>query len=496
MQVIEILGYFLVSIYTIALIYVSFFCLSQLHLLLKYLGVKRNLPISLSLQRTEMRLPSVTIQLPVFNEKYVVGRLIDNIILLKYPKEKLEIQILDDSNDETKELIQQKVAEYSNQGFNIKYLHRFDRTGFKAGALKEGMKHATGEFIAIFDADFLPENDFLIKTIPSFADPQIGVVQTRWEHINQKDSLLTEIQAFQLNVHFTVEQKGRYNAGYMLQFNGTAGLWRKSCIEDAGGWEADTLTEDLDLSYRAQLKGWKIMYLEDVSAPAELPTEINGLKSQQFRWMKGGAETARKMLPKVWDSKIKLSYKIQATIHLLSSSIFLFVFILGVFSFPLLFFINPLGIDTGKFTVFLISLVSIVLVYFVANFQVALPKENKVLMALKFIFLFPVFLALSMGLAFHNSLAVLQGFAGKKSLFIRTPKYGINRKNDLRAKTSYSSKNRSWVSAGEGILSLYFSFAVYYGWTHDMREFLLFHIMLAFGYLTLFVYAIKSEITE
>lgn len=491
-----VFGYFLVIIYTLALIYVTFFCLSQLHLLFKYLGVKKTFLSNIAADNSGENLPLVTIQLPIFNEKYVAARLIDNIVRLQYPKDKLHIQVLDDSIDETRDIIDQKVSEYKKMGYDIVCRHRSDRSGFKAGALKEGMRYAKGNFIAIFDADFLPEHDFLIKTMSSFDDPEIGVVQTRWEHINQKDSLLTEMQAFQLNVHFTIEQQGRYNAGYMLQFNGTAGIWRKSCIVDAGGWEADTLTEDLDLSYRAQLKGWKIKYLEDVTAPAELPSEINGLKSQQFRWMKGGAETARKMLPKVWGSKINLIKKIQATIHLLSSSIFLFVFILGVFSFPLLFFINPLGINTGKFTIFLISLLAIVLVYFVANFQVAWPRENKIIMTIKFVLLFPVFLALSMGLAFHNSLAVIQGFSGAKSPFVRTPKYGINKKKFLPSKSNYFSKKMNWVSVGEGLLCIYFSFAVYYGWTHDMKEFLLFHIMLSFGYLILFVYAVKSKISE
>ena len=490
-----VVGYLLFIIYTVALCYVTFFCLMQLHLLFKYLQIKKVSNLDLENGNRKIEFPMVTIQLPVFNEKYVAARLIDNIMQLQYPKEKLEIQILDDSTDETRAIVEKKVLDYKNQGFLISSYHRENRSGFKAGALKEGMKWVTGEFIAIFDADFLPEFDFLAKTMPSFDDPEIGVVQTRWEHINQKDSLLTEMQAFQLNVHFTVEQQGRYNAGYLLQFNGTAGVWRKKCIEDSGGWEADTLTEDLDLSYRAQLKGWKIRYMEEVTSPAELPGDINSLKSQQFRWMKGGAETARKMIPRVWGSNINIAQKIQATVHLLSSSIFLFVFILGIFSFPLLFFLNPLGIPTGNFTIFFISLLAIIIVYFVANVQVAWPKENKLKLTLKFIVLFPIFLALSMGLAFHNSFAVLQGFIGKKSSFIRTPKYGNQQNKNVISKTSYFSKKMDWISIGEGLLSLYFFFAVYYGWNHDMKEFILFHILLAFGYLTLFLYAIRSKTT-
>lgn len=497
MNVLVILGYIFFCIYAVSLTYITLFCLMQLHLLYRYFYGKYGFTIAKkSLPSSYNSVPFVTVQLPVYNEKYVVERLIDNIVLLDYPKDKFEIHVLDDSTDDTRVITQRKVDEYQNKGFNIKLITRTDRTGYKAGALKEGMEKAKGEFIAIFDADFLPRPDFLRLTLPSFSEPDVGVVQTRWEHINQNYSLLTELQAFQLNVHFTVEQKGRYNAGYMLQFNGTAGIWRKSCITDAGGWEADTLTEDLDLSYRAQMKGWKIKYMEDVTSPSELPAEINGLKSQQFRWMKGGAETARKMLPKVWSSGISLNNKIQATVHLLSSSIFIFVFLMGVFSFPLLFLIDPLGLDTGKFSIFFASLLAIILVYYVANVEVAWPKENKIKMVVKFIFLFPVFLALSMGLAFHNSLAVIQGFWGQKSSFVRTPKYGIRKKNDDVVKSIYFSRKLNNVAIGEGILSAYFFIALYFGWQFDMKEFFALHILLAFGYLILFAYAVQSKFSK
>lgn len=492
----EIFGYFLIILYSIALLYITIYCLMQFHLLFKYLFTNSDAVEDSSQNHLTTKQPLVTIQLPLYNEMYVAERLIDNIVLMDYPKNLLEIQILDDSTDDTFDIVNNKVSQYQNQGYNISVIRRKNREGYKAGALKEGMVYANGEFIAIFDADFLPDSDFLKKTLPAFNHSDIGVVQTRWSHINQKDSLLTEMQALQLNVHFTVEQYGRYKAGYFLQFNGTAGIWRKTCITDAGGWEADTLTEDLDLSYRAQLKGWKIRYMEDVETPAELPSEINGLKSQQFRWMKGGAETAKKMLPKVWLSNIPITQKIQATVHLLSSTIFIFVFLLGVFSFPLLFFINPLNLDTNKFTVFMISMFAIILVYYVANVQIAWPKENKLWMFFKFIILFPVFLSLSMGLAFHNALAVIQGFAGKKSAFIRTPKYGTVSKNKSIFQSAYFSKRLDLVSLGEGLFSLYFIFAVYYGWKHQMNEFLLFHLMLAVGYFTLFLYAIRSKISN
>lgn len=491
-----IIGYLFFGMYLITLIWVTVFCLMQLHLLYHYSmeGPKYNLQNDKN--DKNIQLPFITIQLPIFNEKYVVERLIDNIVLLDYPKERFEIHVLDDSTDDTLAITHRKVNEYKQLGFNILCHTRKDRTGYKAGALKEGLAFANGDLIAIFDADFLPKRDFLLKTLPSFDDPDIGVVQTRWEHINQKFSLLTEMQAFQLNVHFTIEQKGRYNAGYFLQFNGTAGIWRQQCILDAGSWEADTLTEDLDLSYRAQMKNWKIKYLEDVTAPAELPAEINGLKSQQFRWMKGGAETAKKLLPTVWSSPITWMQKIQATVHLLSSAVFIFVFLMGVLSVPLLFLVNPLGIDTGKLAIFMLTLLGIILVYFVANVGVAWPKENKIKMVMKFLLLFPIFLALSMGLAFHNSYAVIQGFWGKKTAFVRTPKYGIAKNRNLINKTHYISNKINWISIGEGILCLYFGAAVYVGYSFGLKDFIAFHIMLTVGYFILFYYTIQSKFAK
>jgi len=287
----------------------------QFHLLYHYLR-KRNVKDHEEILDLKGDVPFVTIQLPIFNELYVTERLIDNITKFDYPKDKYEIHVLDDSTDETLKISQRKVDEYKAKGYNIDLIRRKDRVGYKAGALKYGMQYVKGEFIAIFDA-------------------------------------------FQLNVHFTVEQRGRDAGDFLLQFNGTAGVWRRETIDSAGGWEADTLTEDLDLSYRAQLKGWDIAFREDIGSPAELPAEMNGLKSQQFRWMKGGAETAKKMLPTVWNSDIPFLKKVHASTHLLSSSVFLCVFIMGVFSVPILYFLNPLEIDSNYFGVFLLSLVYI-----------------------------------------------------------------------------------------------------------------------------------------
>ena len=481
--------YFAFLIYTGALLYITFYCFLQFHLL--YCYRKKDIEQYLPESKSDDELPIVTIQLPIFNEMYVVERLIDNIANIEYPKNKLQIQILDDSTDETVKLSQKKVDEYTAKGFDIELVHRVDRTGFKAGALKEGMKTAKGEFIAIFDADFLPKPDFLLETIPHFQNGEIGVVQTRWEHLNEDYSLITKLQALQLNVHFTVEQNGRRRGDYLLQFNGTAGVWRTQTIEEAGGWEADTLTEDLDLSIRAQLKGWKIMYLEDIGSPAELPAEMNGLKSQQYRWMKGGAETARKMLPTVWRSDLPFSTKLHATGHLMASSIFVFVFLIGVFSVPLLFGMSKLGVDAKLYTVFLIGWVSIIAIYYVANVSTNFKDEPFLKRIFKFLFLFPLFLALSMGLSLHNTVAVIQGYIGKKSPFVRTPKFNIKTISDSFKKRNYLMKKISWTTIAEGLLALYFLGGVLAGIQSANYTFLIFHSLLSVGYGTIFFYTIR-----
>src|SRR5690606_14478299 len=311
-----LLAYFIVVLYTLALCLILLFGLVQLTLLLAYRRAKRIPPLPIPDVPDESQLPRVTVQLPIYNEGGVAGRLIDNIVRLRYPADRLEIQVLDDSTDDTRTLLAGRVARYRAVGIDIHHLHRPNRQGYKAGALRDGLQTATGEFVAIFDADFLPESDFLLRTIPHFANLRTGVVQTRWTHLNEGYSWLTRTQAFLLNIHFTIEQKGRQSGDYFLQFNGTAGVWRRAAIDDAGGWEADTLTEDLDLSYRAQLKGWKIAYLEDITAPGELPAEMYALKSQQFRWMKGGAENARKLIPAILRSNLPFQVKTFAIAHL------------------------------------------------------------------------------------------------------------------------------------------------------------------------------------
>jgi len=332
----------LIVIYSISLILIFMYALAQLNLMFNYLAAQRKKDKcpKFNLNNPE-EVPYVTIQLPVFNELYVMDRLLDNIALIDYPKDKLEIQVLDDSTDETVITTKAHVEKLAATGLDIKHITRTNRQGFKAGALKEGLEIAKGEFIAIFDADFLPEHDWLQKTIPYFKNDKIGVVQTRWAHINRDYSTLTKIQAFALDAHFTLEQVGRNSKGHFINFNGTAGVWRKDCIIDAGNWEGDTLTEDLDLSYRAQLKNWEFKYLEDVETPAELPVVISAARSQQFRWNKGGAENFRKMLWRVLTSKnISAKTKLHGILHLLNSTMFLNVLIVGILSIPMLYIKN------------------------------------------------------------------------------------------------------------------------------------------------------------
>lgn len=328
------MSWFLLSLYALALLFIFCYSISQLHLVYLYLK-KPKMKVGSTVEDNE--LPTVTIQLPTYNEQYVVERLINCIVELEYPKEKLEIQLLDDSTDETTSLLQKKVEEYSAQGFDISLVRRPDRVGYKAGALKYGLEKAKGEFIAIFDADFLPNKDFIKRTITYFLDnAKVGVVQTRWEHLNKSYSYLTQLQAFGLDAHFTVEQVGRNSKGHFMNFNGTGGVWRKDCIYDAGNWEADTLTEDLDLSYRAQLKGWQFVYLEEVGVPAELPASMNALKSQQFRWTKGAAENTVKNLKRVFAQKLPFGTKFHATFHLLNSGVFLSVLLSSILSVPVI----------------------------------------------------------------------------------------------------------------------------------------------------------------
>lgn len=400
--------------------------------------------------------PVVTVQLPIFNEYYVVERLIRSVCEIDYPKDKLEIQVLDDSTDDTVELASKFVEDYKSKGFNIKYIHRTNRKGYKAGALKEGLDVAEGEFVAIFDADFVPKKNFLQSTIPHFSDEKIGMVQTRWEHLNEEFSYLTRAQALALDGHFVLEQQVRNKSGFFMNFNGTAGVWRKTCIEDAGNWQADTLTEDLDLSYRAQLKGWKFRFLNNVTSPAELPANINALKTQQFRWTKGAVQTAIKMLPKVFKADLTPKVKLECFVHLSSNIVFPFIILVALLNLPIVLIKNLIGgydFYYSLMSVFVLASVSTFMFYTYAQKAIHIDWRKRLL-------LFPVFLAGSMGLAVNNTKAVIEAIIGKKSPFARTPKDGIVGKEENKTAKKYISRKIEPVVFFELLLTLYFVISI------------------------------------
>jgi len=467
------------------------FCYSiiQGHLIILYIKHKKKRADSVE-EFTDAFIPYVTIQLPIYNEKYVIDRLIDQVIKIDYPIDKLEIQILDDSNDETLEIVKKKVEAVKQLGFNISQFTRNKNTGFKAGALHEGMQVIKGEFIAIFDADFLPENDFLKKTVPYFKKENIGVVQTRWAHLNKNFSLLTQLQAFGLDAHFTIEQSAKNSANHFINFNGTAGVWRKSCIEDAGGWQSDTITEDLDLSYRAQMKGWKFKFLEEVGCPAELPVAMNALKTQQFRWTKGAAETAKKNLRKFITTKgLGVLTKIHGTFHLLNSFLFICIFMTSILSIPILYIKQ--NTPELKLLYQIASILIVSLLVLAVYYYVSLKRLDKKASGLKFFFQFPLFLSVSMGLSLHNAIAVFEGYLGIKSPFVRTPKFNITETGgSWKDKKQYIISTFNALTFLELLMCFYALFGIYSAFSLKDFGLLPFHCMLAlgFGYVAFFSY--------
>ncbi len=370
--------------------------------------------------------PQVTIQLPVFNERYVVERLVKAACQLDYPKERLEIQVLDDSTDDTLGIAEAVVRRMRQRGFDIKHLHRKNRTGYKAGALGEGLRSAKGEFIGIFDADFIPSPDFLKETIPYFIRSEVGMVQGRWGHLNRDYSLLTRAQSMGIDGHFGVEQAARAWGSLFMNFNGTAGIWRKRTIEDAGGWQADTLTEDLDLSYRAQLRGWKLEFAPRVVCPAELPVTINAFKTQQHRWAKGSIQTAKKTLAKLFRAKIPLLTKIQGFMHLTHYMVHPLMLLVVVTSIPMLltkWFFLSIAYPLLVFTLFCLATFGPSSMYLFSQ-RILYPDWKK---SIKYL---PFLICLGTGISVNNTKAILEALFGRQSGFIRTPKYGIEKRGD------------------------------------------------------------------
>lgn len=368
------------------------------------------------------RLPTVTVQLPIFNEATVVERLIDAVCAIDYPIDRLDIQVLDDSTDETVDLARARVQAMKKRGHQIQHIHRVDRTGFKAGALANGMRHSDSEYLAIFDADFVPRPDILRQTIDHFTDSGVGMVQARWGHLNRQFSVLTRIQSIFLDGHFVIEHTARNRSGRFFNFNGTAGIWRRSCIEAAGGWQHDTLTEDLDLSYRAQLEGWEFVFLPDVVSPAELPVEMNSFKSQQHRWAKGSIQVCRKLLPTIWRSSAPFKAKVEASFHLTNNFAYLLMILLSLLMWPALKArIADPSLARGFLfdaSLFFAATTSVLAFYTASQREVYKDWKSTLLY-------FPMLIALGIGLSVNNARAVLEAIVGHESPFVRTPKYNV-----------------------------------------------------------------------
>jgi cellulose synthase/poly-beta-1,6-N-acetylglucosamine synthase-like glycosyltransferase len=422
--------------------------------------------------------PRLTIQLPIFNEQFVVERLLDAICRLDYPLEKLDIQVLDDSTDETVAVARGLVHHYAAKGFPVSYHHRSNREGFKAGALSEGLKTAKGEFIAIFDADFVPPEDFLFRTIHHFTDPQIAMVQTRWTHINRNYSFLTEVEAILLDGHFVLEHSGRARSNVFFNFNGTAGVWRRSAIEDAGGWQHDTLTEDTDLSYRAQLRGWKFIYLQDVECPAELPVEMTAFKTQQARWAKGLIQTSKKILPQVLKSDQRFHVKLEAWYHLTANLSYPLMIVLSVLLLPAMiirFYQGWFQMMYIDLPLFMASTFSISSFYLVSQRELFPGKWFRALLYLPFL------MALGIGLTVTNTRAVLEALLGKQSEFTRTPKYHVESKKDKVRANNYR-RGLGWVPWVELLIGCYFAITVYYAIDNENYITVPFLILFVLGY--------------
>jgi cellulose synthase/poly-beta-1,6-N-acetylglucosamine synthase-like glycosyltransferase len=403
-------------------------------------------------------LPRVTVQLPIFNEQFVVERLVDTVCRLQYPREKLEIQVLDDSTDETVEVARNLVERYAALGHPISYHHRDNREGYKAGALQEGLQTATGEFIAIFDADFVPPEDVLLRTIHHFTDSRVGMVQTRWAHINRNYSFLTEVEAILLDGHFILEHGARSRSGVFFNFNGTAGLWRRQAIDEAGGWEHDTLTEDTDLSYRAQLKGWQFVYLQDVECPAELPVEMTAFKTQQARWAKGLIQTSLKILPRLFRSEVRWRVKLEAWYHLTANISYPLMILLSVLLLPAMI----IRFYQGWFQMLYIDLpLFLASTFSISSFYLVSQKEMFPKTWLRTFLYLPFLMALGIGLTLTNSKVVMEALLGKKSAFARTPKYRVESKKD-RVRSSKYRKRLGLVPWIELAIGAYFAATVWY----------------------------------
>ncbi len=429
-------------------------------------------------QFNESDLPQITVQLPLFNELYVVDRLLKAVTAIDYPHEKYEIQVLDDSTDETVKVAEAIVARYAAKGFDISYIHRSDRTGFKAGALENGLHSAKGELVAIFDADFVPKPDCLRKLVDFFVDPLVGCAQMRWAHINGHYNLLTRLQTIMLDGHFVVEQTTRNRTGGFFNFNGTAGIWRRRAIEMSGGWQHDTLTEDTDLSFRAQLMGWKFVYLLDEESPAEIPVEINAFKAQQRRWAKGVMQVGLKLYPRIWLAPLPMRVKLEMFFRLTGNISYPLMIIASFLQFPLLLvrynqpFYHLMILDLP---LLFFSSISVVLFYGTAVWYLDKKRTPRMLHL-------PLVMALGIGLAFSNARAVLEALLGVKSDFIRTPKYRVESDADATWKRKKYKRKRGLLPLLELGFAVYFMLAILYSVRLHMWGTIPFLLLFLFGF--------------
>jgi cellulose synthase/poly-beta-1,6-N-acetylglucosamine synthase-like glycosyltransferase len=446
----------LISLYLVVLLCLAVYGFHRSILVWLYFRYKSRLPEPMR-RFAEDELPRVTVQLPLFNEMYVIERLLDSVAKLDYPREKLQIQVLDDSTDETQGICRKKVDELRKQGLTVDYIHRDDRTGFKAGALENGLRSATGEYALVFDADFLPTPSMLRKMIHFFSDPKVGMVQARWGHVNRDYSRLTEVEAMMLDGHFVVEHTARHRSGRFFNFNGTAGMWRVKTIADAGGWQHDTLTEDMDLSYRAQLRGWEFIYLLDTVSPAELPVEMASFKSQQFRWAKGSIQVAKKLLPTIMRSKIPWSVKFEAFFHLTNNFAYPLLLLLSLLLLPNLLVRTHHGLREVlllDLPLFFGTTMSVVSFYIVAQREVRPKGWAQVLRYL------PLMISVGIGLCINQTRAVLEALWGKETEFVRTPKHGVASKHDVSWTQKRYRAMKTVIPYVELLMAAYFAAAM------------------------------------
>jgi cellulose synthase/poly-beta-1,6-N-acetylglucosamine synthase-like glycosyltransferase len=398
------------------------------------------------------KLPPVTVQLPLYNERYVVERLVEETLKIEYPKELLQIQVLDDSTDDTAPFTEALVERYRNMGYPIEYHHRDNRHGYKAGALQAGLQTATGELVAVFDADFCPPAEFLLKTVHFFADPTVGVVQTRWSYLNRDYNFLTEVEAMLLDGHFILEHGARSRAGYFFNFNGTAGILRRRMIDDAGGWEHDTLTEDSDLSYRAQLKGWRFVYLPGLDCPSELPVEMHGFQIQQSRWAKGLTQVSKKLLPRILRADIPLRVKVEAFMHLTPNISYPLMIVVSALMLPVMivrFYMGVMQMVYIDLPLIVASFWSISLFYVVAQRELY-PKNWK-----RSILMLPMLMAIGVALTIVNTRAVLEALFGVQTSFARTPKYAIGGA-PVKLEAKKYRRRSGWLPYLEILIGCYF----------------------------------------